>query len=493
MGNSLPFAILTTVSSVVIGTSLAVLLLRTDLPGRKAYRVLVLLPVTLPGLILIIGYSAMWAPSGYASNLLASHTPFAVPFDLCSLTGMAVVGTTVAAPVVYLLARGSLGSMDSSLEDAARASGARPLRALWTVTVPLLRPSLLNASLIVFALSAEALGLPLLLGGGSDITLMSTYLYKLWTGGSPADQGVISAGAVFMLLLVTVLLLVRNRVAGDLTRFATTTGKPRPSAPLTLGRLRWALSAVVGIVLLATTLVPLFGVVLSAFTSILSPFVSPWTVLTTANFSDVTGNTLYTGAIRNSLLIATIGGGIGALLVALLAVIAHRSEFRFRKSLAPIVLYPRAIPGLITGMAFFWTFAVLDRSGGLRSTLWAIGLAFVVRSLALGYSAIYPALAALGQDSDQAARTSGADWGTASTTILFRLLRPATAVGFVLLFVALLNDADPAVFLVTPNTQVLGLSVLQLASNGVGGTVAALGVIQLLITAVVLGLGRIVL
>ena len=64
---------------------------------------------------------------------------------------------------------------------------------------------------------------------------------------------------------------------------------------------------------------------------------------------------------------------------------------------------------------------------------------------------------------------------------------------FVLLFVSMLNDADPAVFLVTDETPVMGLTMLQLAATSTGGAVAAFGVIQMLITLVVLGAGRLLL
>jgi iron(III) transport system permease protein len=148
------------------------------------------------------------------------------------------------------------------------------------------------------------------------------------------------------------------------------------------------------------------------------------------------------------------------------------------------------MPGLVTGMAFFWAFVVLDPSGAVRSSLWGVGLAFAVRSLALGYSAFYPALLGLGEDLDRAARTSGADWWIAMRTVVLRLLRPAMAVSFVLMFVAMLNDYDPAVFLVTPGAEVMGLTMLQLWVAGTAGPVAALGLVQVLITVVVLSVGR---
>ena len=78
-------------------------------------------------------------------------------------------------------------------------------------------------------------------------------------------------------------------------------------------------------------------------------------------------------------------------------------------------------------------------------------------------------------------------------TVVLPLLRPAMGVSFVLLFVAMLNDYDPAVFMTTPHTQVMGFTMLQLSLTGIAGPVAALGVIQMLVTLVVLGAGRLVL
>ena len=122
------------------------------------------------------------------------------------------------------------------------------------------------------------------------------------------------------------------------------------------------------------------------------------------------------------------------------------------------------------------------------------GHVLAVRDLAIELASGEPIIEgvslALGQDLDRAARTSGADWWLAMRTIVFRLLRPAMAISFVLLFVAMLNDYDPAVFLVTPGTEVMGLTMLKLWVAGTVGPVAALGVIQVAITLAVLSVGR---
>jgi len=490
--NSAVFASLTTAGAIGLGTTLAMLVTRTNLPGRRLVHGLVLVPVALPGLVLILGWSTFWAPFGYGSQWLEQNTPFAVPFDLYSLIGMAIVATTVSAPVVYFFVRGVLTSADSSLEEAARTAGASPVRALVSVTLPMLRPALLNSAVLVFALSLEVLGLALILGSSAGVDVIGTYLYDNWVKKVPSDQGLVSAGGVCLLVIVTLLLLARNRLAGDVRRFEAIGGKPKASMVVDLGPVRWLLSAVILTGFLFAIIAPVAAVLLASVTPVLTPYLNPFANLTTANFTAVLDNPMYVHSIVNSLVIAAVGAAVTTVVVAVLALVAHRSPFRLRGPLQQSMLWPRAVPGLVTGMAFFWTFVYLDPSGRLRTTLWAIGIAFAVRNIALAYSAFYPALASIGEDMERAARTSGATWWRAGVGIVLRLARPAMAISFILLFVSMLNEADPAVFLVTPDTPVMGLTMLQLTVTGVGGPVAAFGVIQMALTFAVLAVGRLI-
>ncbi|MAT06854.1 MAG: ABC transporter permease [Acidimicrobiaceae bacterium] len=490
--NTVGFAVLTTAGAVALGTLLAVLLRRVQMPGARLYRTLILGPVVLPGLPLMLGWIAMYSPAGYVTSWIDSNTPLPIFWNLYSVPGMALVAIGSLTPLMYMVVGSALSTLDSTLENAARVNGASPVRALFSVTVPMLRPGILNAGVITFALSLEVVGIPLLLGTSSNIDFISTYLVDNWSNEFPPRQGLVSAGAVVLLAVMTVLLVLRNRFAGDLARFTTTTGKPTASRPIAIGRLRWPMTVLVGGYFLITLVIPAIGLLLTAFTTVLTPYIDPWDVATLDNFSTVLDNPVFRRSIVNSLLIATIGGAITTLAITTIALVAHRSRFRYRRSLQYVTLYPRAIPGIVTGMAFFWSFVVIDPNGVVRSSLWGIGIAFAVRSLALGYSAFYPALAALGEDLERAARVSGADWLTAMRTILVRLLRPAMAVSYVLLFVALFADYDPALFMVSPGNEVIGLTMLNLWITGVAGPVAALGVVQLVVTAVVLGAARLV-
>lgn len=180
--NTLYFAAATTVLSVVAGTALAILCGRTNLPGRKAYRLLLMAPIVIPPLGLIVGWLAIYGQSGYLTQVVGRNLHLPV-WDLSSIPGMSLLGAVITIPVVYLTVQSSLAGTDSSLEDAARSAGAGPLRVIGRVTLPMLRPAILNSTLLIFALCLEILGIPLFLGAPSNIDFYASYLYRAWTNG----------------------------------------------------------------------------------------------------------------------------------------------------------------------------------------------------------------------------------------------------------------------------------------------------------------------
>jgi iron(III) transport system permease protein len=154
------------------------------------------------------------------------------------------------------------------------------------------------------------------------------------------------------------------------------------------------------------------------------------------------------------------------------------------------MLYPRAIPGIIIGIGFFWTFLVTGALGEwFRNSIWGIMVAFCIRNLPFAYIVMYPTLARIGEELDRAGRAAGAGWWRTSRSIVLPLLKPAIFASFVLMFVEILNDYDPAVFLVKPGTEVMGATMLTQFIQGAIGPVAALAVVQVAITVAVLAIG----
>jgi iron(III) transport system permease protein len=350
----------------------------------------------------------------------------------------------------------------------------------------MLRPAALNAALLVFTLASETLGIPLLLGQSHHTDFVSSYLYKTWTNASSPDPGSVSAGAIVLLGFASFLLLLRNRLLGAESRFVAVSARAGTHHPLSLGKLRYVITSLIVGYLILTSLLPLLGLALMSSVVILTPLEAPWHLLTSGNYHALRGP-VFSHAIRNSVTIALIGSALATALVSLVTLVAHRSPFRARRSLQFIVLYPRSVPGIVLGMGFFWGFLLFDPPGHyLLTSYWGILLAFSVHSLTLAYLVLYPAMGRISHSLDQAARAAGAGWWRTSRRIVLALMWPAIFGAFLLVFVAILNDYEPALFLVKPGNEVIGVTMLQLFEQGTIGPVSALAMVQLGVTVVVI-------
>jgi iron(III) transport system permease protein len=489
--HTLEYAALTTTLAVAGGAVVAILVARTDIPGGKTLGRLTLLPLLLPSLGLVLGWIVVWGPGGYLSSLV--HTHLHLPtLDVNSITGMSVIEATRLLPVAYMTCEAALARADSSLEDAARSAGAAPLKVLRSVTVPMLRPALLNSGTLIFTLAIASLGIPLLLGTPKNIQFVSTYLYLQWTNASSPDSPLVSAGAMLLLLVATLLLLLRNRMLGAEARYVSVAGKAGRTAMLRLRGWRWPLAAAVVAYLTFSVLIPVVGVALMSFVAFLTPLIAPWHLFTWSNWH-ILGTGVYLRSIEHSALLAFLGGLATTAVVALATLVAHRSKLPVRRTLPFVLLYPRAIPGLIIGIGFFWAFLLTGALGGwFRQSIWGILLAFCIRNLPFAYVVMYPTMARIGEELDRAGRSVGAGWWRTNRSIVLPLLRPALFASFVLMFVEILNDYDPALFLVRPGTEVIGTTMLDTFLQGIVGPVASLAMVQVGVTVLVLTLGAFV-
>jgi iron(III) transport system permease protein len=489
IGNTVSFAILTTIISVGLGVLMAVVIGRTDIPGRSILSEILLWPIYLSPLVIAFAWVIMYSPAGFGT-LFIKHFLHIKPWNLYSIPGMAMVASVALMPIAYLYCSSSAAVADPALEDAARSMGAGPLRILLSVTLPLMRPPILYSAVLIFTIGLEVLSIPMILGGPVGIDFFSSFLYNRWLGGAQPDYGLVGAAAVVLLVIVTGLVLLQNSLLRETARFVTVRGKATRPHIFKLGQLRWILFAFICLYLLVAAVLPMIGLIMQAFTKFLTPLAPPWRFLTLNNMIVIFSYPAYVRSITNSILIALIGGFVTTLFVALIALVAHRSEFRFRRLLDFLAIYPRTMPGMIVGIGFFWALVMAKPLGPIRNTIWALTIAFGVRYLPTAFGAISPMLARIGAELDDAARTVGASWWTTSWTILLKLLKPALYSSFILLFIQLIKEYGSAVFLVAPGSEVMGLTMLQFWVQGETGPVAALSLLQVAITMVIVYAGR---
>src|SRR5215467_8439336 len=350
-GNTIICGIGATLISCVLGFSLAWVVSRTDMPGRRWFEVFNLVPFFLSPYVGAISWVYLAAPhSGIVSRLLADT--FGLPADLIPIYGIGGATWVLSlfyTPYVYLFVIAPMRQMDPALEDAARVHGASFWTTLRLVTIPLLFPALFSAALIVFVTSAGLFDVPLALASPHGVRAMPTEIYQLVQ--YPSDLGRAAAFGV-VVMAVTVLLTVLQRRYLDRRRFITVTGKgyrPRIIALRPGGR-ACALAFEIAYVGCAVAL-PAAALVMVSLSSIWTGMFST-AAFTWRNFEYVLFDySLTQQAVLNSLFLATVGATLGVAISALQAYYVNRSAGR-RAVIDAVLSLPLGIPGIILGLGF---------------------------------------------------------------------------------------------------------------------------------------------
>src|SRR6266540_4268024 len=160
-------ATLSTLLTLLLGLPSAYLFARYDFRGKSLLRALTAVPFMLPTVVVAAGFSALLGPRGLIHTLF----PFSSFNFIGTLTAILIAHVFYNTTIIIRVVGNTLASLDPRLEQAARSLGADSPRVLWNVTLPLLRPSLLASSLLVFLFDFTSFGVILLLGGSQFATL----------------------------------------------------------------------------------------------------------------------------------------------------------------------------------------------------------------------------------------------------------------------------------------------------------------------------------
>lgn len=481
--NTFLLAGLTTLVAQVFGTLAAILFGRTDLPGARVLGELFLWPLYLSALVLSFGWYTIYGPAGYVTLFWQSLFGDA-PWDLYSLGGMAMIAGVSQAPLAYLYCLSSAGMTDPTLEEAARVSGAGTFRTLWRVTLPLMLPAIAYSAVLNFTIGLELLSVPLIFGEPAGINVLTTFLFNISATSPRPDHGLAATAAALMLVVICFLVWLQGRLLGNTRRFVTLGGKATRPRPFRLGGLRWPLFAAALVYVVMTGVAPIGMLILRAFTSFLSPMIPLADVLTLDNFAALLNEPVYARAVKNSFFVSLVGAALATALIGMVALIVHRSEFRFRSPLHYVALFPRAVPGVVAGIGFFYAFALIPGIGGIRNSIWILVIAFTMRFIPAGLGAVAPMLLQVSPDLDRAARVQGADWWTTTRRIMMPLMRPALVACYTILFISFFKEYSTAIFLFAPGSEVIGTALLQTWVQGEVGVVAGLAAIQVAVIAV---------
>jgi iron(III) transport system permease protein len=470
--------------SFVIGLALSWLVERTDMPGRGLIFVLVVAPTGIPGLISAIAWSLLINPTnGYLNVIIRDAFDLGGrgPFNAYSLPAMIFVQGLALVPLTFLLITASMRGMSTSLEEAARASGAPPWRVVRKVTLPLLRPVLLGAAVYQFVNVIEAVDVPLTLGLPGHVTVFSTQVYRVThpSFGLP-NYGASSAYGILLLLLALAPLLFYNRIVRRSKDFATVGGKAFRPRVQKLGRWRWVAFTGAMIYILVSFILPLLVLLIAS----LEPYVGAlsWSRIRHVTF-DSYGETLSSDLFRSSLIhTLVIGVAASALAMALSLVLSWiivRSRSRWAWMTDVLAFVPHAIPGVVIGLAVLLLYLLLPIP--LYGTIWIIVVAMATQYVSLGTRLTSGGITQIQEGLEEAAQASGAGAARVWRHVLLPLMRPVLLNGFLLVFLATIKNLTLPLILQSSDNVVMSTLIWNRWDYG---DVSGAAVLSVVLTAV---------
>ncbi len=474
--------------AAAIGIPLAFLFEWFDFPGRKTLGALIALPVVLPPFVGVIAFLFLYGESGFVTRALQTVLGLEqAPWRLQGPLAILLVHAYSMYVYFYLFTRAGLAKLDVSMLEAAQALGANRRATLWRVIVPLLRPSLVGAAILTFMTALGSFSAPYIFGGGFRV--MTTQIVATKLNG---DLPLAMVETVALAVVAVVGLAILRRTEGDDVLVALGKGvapqrRPirRRSARMLATGAGWGFAVLLLLPHLTLGLVSL--VPYGAWTTQILP-----PVINFANYRRLFSEAERLRPLLNSLWMAAASTALAVVLALAAGWLVVRRRVVLRRVIEGLLALPWALPGTVFAIALAITFSVhapLELRFVLVGTALILPLAYLVRALPLTGRALLASYRQLDPSLEEAAASLGAGrWRTLARVTLPQL-SPGLMAGASLAFVAALGDLVASIVLYTYETRPISIEILSSLRLDEIGVAAAFGVVVMVASALVLGIG----
>ena len=474
-----------TALGLVLAVSLAWLVERTNMPGKTLVYAGVPMTLAVPGMLQAMAWVLLFSPRiGFVNTFFKDYFGAQGPLiNIYSLEGMILLEGLRLVPTAFLMLVPLMRSMDPSLEEAAAVSGARPFSTLRKVTLRLLAPALVAVMIYQAMTALEVFEIPGILGLPAGIYVFSTKIYAIVRSATFLPvYGQANALAMVYLVIAVVTTYLYTKMISRAERYTVVTGKGYRPRQLDLGRWKYPALAFAQLFLFVAILLPFLVFLYTSFLPFLqAPSWKVFEVMTLKNYRLLAQYGEVGSALKNTVLmvVATATGTV--VLSFLVSLVVIRSKFWGRKLLDQMAFMPHAIPGIVTGIAFFWLFIKLDFLP-LYGTIWAIAIGFTANFISYGTRSMNAALLQIHKELEEAAYVSGAPpWRTMWRIFVPLMLPTLVGVWIWVVLHAVRIAGMPLMLYEGPDNQVLAILIWNMWDEGYIPAVAGIGTLLMIV------------
>lgn len=468
--NSLLVTVCVTVLALVIAFPLAYFMTMFRIHGNRAVQMLIVASMMSPPFIGAYSWILLLGNNGMITRWVQDVFGFKPP-SIYGFVGIVLVLTLQLVPLIFTYLMGAWRTIDVSMLEAAESMGVTGVRRAVKVIAPLLWPTVLAGSLLVFVRAFADFGTPMLIGQG--FRTIPVLIYSSFVGEVSIDKSFAAAVSVIVIVVTLAVFLVQKYLAGrqkfTMTAMRTIEAKKLPG---------WRGVAVHLYVygFLTLALAPLAVVVVSSFRNTLyGQFVEGYSL---ENYLDSQRDILrYVG---NTFSIGLTALAILVVIAVLVAYLTVRRKGVLSDALDTMTMVPYVVPGLVIGIALVTAFS--QKPLLLTGTFAIMVIALTIRRLPYSVRSTTALMYQLSPSIEEAAMSLGASKFRTFVRIVVPALAPGILSGAVLSWVTIITELSTTLFLYNTSTQTLSLGIYAEVIRGQLGTAAALSTLLLVLT-----------
>lgn len=470
--NSLVIGVCVSVCAILLGSILAWLMVRSDLPFKKFFSLAVIIPYMIPSWCKSQAWLSMFktARLGGAPGFMASLGLDVPEWLAYGPVAIIIVLTLHYYAYTYLLVSSALNSINSELEEMGEIQGAGKAMILRKITLPLVLPAILSAVILTFSKAIGTFGTINYLGSPVQYYTLSSQLYM---NINSRDTQTGFAVAILMIIIASIAVFVNQKLIGSRKSYATIGGKGGRSTLIGLGK--------VGRPVITAALFVFFavGIIMPIVILVMESFMLKEGIYSLDNFTlhywigesnpqimeglpGIFKNDEFINSLFNSLRLTLVNGVFGTIFGQLLGYITAKGRGRLHgKLVEQLVFIPYLIPSVAFGGIYLSMFSQPQQIFGvtlvpaLYGTFALLTLVSVVKHLPFAARAGTSNMLQISGELEEAATIEGAGFFRRFVKIVFPLSKGGFISGFMLIFVSIMKELDLIILIMTPTTSTL--------------------------------------
>jgi len=464
--NTITIGIGVSAIGLTTGAIIAWLITRTDIPFKKTFGFLLIIPYMFPSWF----KASVWLTVFKNERVGGTQGLFAYLFNIDPPNWLAYGFIPIVLVMAfhyyifsYLLVGATLSTMSSSLEEQANILGASRFKTLRKITFPLVLPAILSAFILIVAKAIGSFGVPAFLGLPTKYYTMSTMIYNNFKSSSETIGYVLS----ILLIILAIIILYLNQKMIKSKNYETIGGKDSRGKLILLGKWKKLTTFLLSLFVFIVTIFPV--VILIWQTLMLKNgdygldnlTLHYWIGNSDPNIANGAAGVLKSGkvfsALKNSLTLSFSAAIIESYMKLLIEYVVTRGNPNIlTKYIDQLSFIPYLFPSIALSAIFLSTFAVGSTFvPALYGSLALLILITVVRELPFATRAGTSTMVQIGGELEEAAKIAGASWIRRFFKIMLPLSKKGLLAGFIIVFISAMKELDLIIMLVSPSTATL--------------------------------------